>query len=202
MKWIALTGGIASGKSTVTLRLRTLGFAVLDADAISREVTAPGGPALPQIFTVFEGVQAPDGSLNRQALGALVFGHEEQRRKLEAIIHPFVRARVAEEKERLRKKGTKVAFYDVPLLYEQGQEDHFDAVILIAAPEESQLKWLMQRNSLDEEQARARLRSQLPLAEKEKRTKYIIRNTRDLEFLEKEVDRVLRELKIRSPAAD
>lgn len=197
MKWIGITGGIATGKSTVTKRLRTLGYEVLDADAISHQVTAPGGLALPQIFTVFgESVRSPDGSLDRKALGAHVFGRDEQRKKLEAIIHPFVREQVAQEKARLQKEGKKVAFYDVPLLFEQQLENNFDAVIVVSTTEELQLKRLMERNSLNESEAKARLRSQMPVSEKEKKTKYVIQNSKDLGFLDSEVDRVLQELKI------
>lgn len=196
MKWIGITGGIATGKSTVTRRLRTLGYEVVDADAISHQVTGPGGAALPQIFTAFgEGVRSPDGSLNRKALGALVFGQKEPRQKLESIIHPLVREQVAREKARLQKEGQKIAFYDVPLLFEQNLEKNFDAVILISTTEDLQLQRLMQRNSLSESEARARLRSQMPLAEKEKKTPYIIHNFGDLAFLNSEVDRVLGELR-------
>ena len=199
MKWIGITGGIASGKSTVTNRLRTLGYEVLDADAVSREVTGPGGPALPQIFTAFgETVRSPDGSLDRKSLGALVFGREEQRKKLEAIVHPFVREQVAKEKSRLEKAGHSVSFYDVPLLFEQNLEAGFDAVILVAATDSQQLERLMKRNSLNESEAKARLQSQMPTSVKEKKTRYVIRNSGDLAFLNQEIDRVLRELGISS----
>lgn len=197
MKWIGITGGIATGKSTVTNRLRTLGYEVLDADTISHQVTSPGGVALPQIFKVFgEGVRTSDGGLDRKALAGLVFGREDLRKKLEDIIHPLVRAQVAEEKARLQGEGRKVVFYDVPLLYEKQLQKDFDAVLLVSAPEDLQLQRLMKRNSLTESEARSRLQSQIPIHDKEKKTPYVIHNTRDFHFLEKEVDRVLKELKI------
>ncbi|WP_413290209.1 dephospho-CoA kinase [Bdellovibrio sp. HCB337] len=197
MKWIGITGGIATGKSTVTTRLRTLGYEVLDADAISHQVTGPGGAALPQIFTVFgPSVRTSDGGLDRKALGHLVFGREDQRKKLEGIIHPLVRAEVAKEKVRLQDEGQKVAFYDVPLLFEKQMEKDFDAVLLVSSTEDLQLQRLMKRNSLTEAEARSRLLSQIPIQEKEKKTKYIIHNTRDLSHLENEVDRLLKELKV------
>lgn len=199
MKWIGLTGGIATGKSTVTQRLRTLGYVVLDADEVSHQVTSPaqaaGLSALPDIFRTFGGgVKNPDGSLNRKALGNLVFGQKEELRKLEAIVHPLVRAQVAVEKSRLASLGTAVAFYDVPLLYEKKMEKDFDAVVLVTTTPELQLERLMLRDGFSEVEARARLASQTPLKDKETRTKYVIHNTRDLAFLESEVVRVLRDL--------
>lgn len=195
MKWIGLTGGIATGKSTVSSVLRTLGYEVLDADEISRLVTGPGGEALPAIFTAFgDQLKNGDGSLNRKALADLVFGREEQRRKLEAIIHPLVRSRIHAEKKRLENAGKNVAFYDVPLLYENNMAGDFDAVLVVAAPEELQLQRLMKRNSLNDSEARQRLKSQIPIEEKQKKTPYVIHNSKDLEFLNHEVTRVLREL--------
>jgi dephospho-CoA kinase len=201
MKWIGITGGIATGKSTVTRRLRTLGYDVLDADEISHQVTSlgadPARNALPQIFKTFgEGVENSDGSLDRKALGDLVFGHAEERKKLEAIIHPLVRAQVAAEKLRLEKAGRAVAFYDVPLLYEKQMENDFDAVVLVSTTEAVQLDRLKKRNGLTDAEAQARMQSQMALAEKERRTPYVIHNTKDLAFLDSEVDRVLSALKI------
>jgi len=199
MKWIGITGGIATGKSTVTQRLRTLGYDVLDADEVSHLVTSldadPARNALPAIFQTFgESVKNPDGSLNRKALGALVFGHDKERKKLEAIIHPLVRAQVAAEKTRLEKMNKAVAFYDVPLLFEKQMENDFDAVILVSTTPQQQLERLKKRNRLTETEALVRVHSQMALSEKEKKTKYVIRNTQDVAFLHKEVDRVLREL--------
>ncbi|MBS1970169.1 MAG: dephospho-CoA kinase [Bdellovibrionales bacterium] len=201
MKWIGLTGGIATGKSTVTKRLRTLGYDVLDADEVSHRVTSlgadPARSALPQIFQTFgESVKNSDGSLNRKALGALVFGHTEERKKLEAIIHPLVRAQVAAEKSRLEKSGKTVAFYDVPLLYEKQMEKDFDAVVLVSTTEKLQLERLKNRNGFTETEALVRVQSQMPLKEKESKTPYVIHNTKDLAFLDSEIDRVLRALKI------
>ena len=164
MKWIGITGGIATGKSTVTQRLRTLGYDVLDADEVAHRVT---DLVLPQIFQTFgESVKNPDGSLNRKALGALIFGHEEQRKELEAIIHPLVRVQVAAEKSQLEKSGRAVAFYGVPLLYEKQMEKDFDAVILVSSTPDLQLERLQKRNSLGEIEALARVKSQIPLKDK------------------------------------
>lgn len=201
IKWIGLTGGIATGKSTVSKRLRTLGYDVLDADEVSHQVTSleadPARNALPSIFQTFgESVKNSDGSLNRKALGALVFGHTDARKKLEAIIHPLVRAQVAAEKSRLEKMAKTVAFYDVPLLFEKNMAGDFDSVIMVTTTDVLQLKRLQERNSLTEAEALARIQSQMPLAQKESQTPFVIHNTKDLAFLNSEVDRVLHALKI------
>ncbi|MGZ3743157.1 MAG: dephospho-CoA kinase [Pseudobdellovibrionaceae bacterium] len=201
MKWIGITGGIATGKSTLTRKLRALGYDVLDADEISQRVTGPGGAALPEIFKTFgDQVKAKDGSLDRKALAALVFGREHGqergREQLEAIIHPLVQREVAAEKLKLEKQGKAVAFYDVPLLYEKKLENNFDDVIVVAAAEDLQLQRLRSRNQLTEAEAQERLRSQIPIQEKVKKTKYVIHNTQDLDFLEKSLLQVLRDLKV------
>lgn len=197
MKWIGITGGIATGKSTVTQKLRALGYDVLDADEVSHQVTGPGGAALPEIFKTFgDQVKTPEGGLDRKALAALVFGQEEARRQLESIIHPLVGRRVAAERLRLEEQGKSVAFYDVPLLYEKKMEDHFDEVIVVATDEDLQLQRLMKRNSLTEPEAKARLQAQIPIREKARRTKYVIHNTKGPDFLETEILRILRELKL------
>lgn len=199
MKWIGLTGGIASGKSTVTKFLRTLGFEVLDADQISHELTQIQGPALDEIFRTFGiGVRNLDGSLNRDQLGQLVFGRADQLKKLELILHPLVREKIAAEKARLFKVGKSAVFYDVPLLYEKAIEKDFDAVIVVYCSREQQLTRLMDRNALSAEQAEARLASQLPLEDKKKRAHHVVNNTRDHLFLESEILRVLAELNLKS----
>jgi dephospho-CoA kinase len=197
MRWIGITGGIATGKSTVTKRLRALGYDVVDADEISHQVTGPEGAALEDIFRIFgSGVKAADGNLDRKALGDLVFGRDKARKQLEAIVHPLVGDEVSAARLRLERQGKTVAFYDVPLLYEKKMENNFDEVVVVVADEDLQLQRIIKRNSLTEAEAKARLQAQMSVQEKAKKTKYVIHNTKDLKFLETEVDRVLRELKI------
>ncbi len=197
MKWIGITGGIATGKSTVAKRLRTLGYVVLDADEISHQVTGPGGGALQEIFRVFgDAIKTTDGGLDRKALAALVFAKKDALRQLEAIIHPLIQAEIAAEKSKLEKLGELVAFYDVPLLYEKHMEKSFDEVVVVAADEDQQLLRLMKRNSLTKPEAKLRLQTQMPIQEKIKKTKHVIHNNKDQKFLETEVSRVLRGLKI------
>lgn len=199
MKWIGITGGIASGKSLVSKVLRTLGYEVLDADEISRRVTTPPpqgtGTALPEIYRTFgEDLRHPDGSLDRKALGDLVFSQEELRLKLESIVHPLIRSEVKSCRQALAAQGKNAVFYDVPLLYEKQLENEFDAVVVVTTTPELQLKRLMARNSLSPEEAQLRIRAQIPLSVKEAKSPYVIHNIADEDFLKREVGRVLQAL--------
>ena len=175
MRVIAITGGIASGKTTVLNHLKKLGAACIDADAISRTLTAPGGAALPAIRQAFgQGVFQQDGALNRRALGALVFGDGEARGRLNGIVHPLVRAEMERQLRRLRLQGERVAVLDVPLLYESGMETLADEVWLVAVPAEVQLQRLMARDGYTREEALARIHSQMPLEQKRARADLVI----------------------------
>lgn len=175
MRIIALTGGIACGKTTVAGWLREAGAAVIDADAISRELTAPAGAALPLIRQAFgDGVFHGDGALNRAALAHLVFGDQEARARLEGILHPMIRRRMEEELQACRKMGVSIVVLDVPLLFEAGMEDMAEAVVCVSAPREVQIRRLQSRDGLTREQALARIRSQWPLTEKERRSHAVI----------------------------
>lgn len=197
MKWIGLTGGIATGKSTVTSLLRTLGYAVIDADEVAHAVTAQGTDAVMDIVKAFgPQVQNPDGSLDRKMLARIVFGHADQIKKLEKIVHPLIVERVANERRKLEEAGTAVAFYDVPLLFEKKLESNFDAVVLVWAEESQQRARLASRNQLSESEVEARLKSQMPIAEKKSKSHHIIDNSKDLTYLRNEVDRVLKEIRI------
>ena len=169
MKIIALTGGIACGKSTLAEMLRDLGTPVIDADAISRSLTAPGGKALPALREAFGGEVFQDGqTLNRAALAARVFQDPEQLRKLNAVTHPLIIERMQSEIERCRDSGAPVVVLDVPLLFETGLDRLANETVCVSAPLPVQLKRLMTRNGLTEEQAMRRIQSQMPLCEKEK----------------------------------
>ena len=175
MKIIGITGGIACGKSTLCDTLRALGAPVWDADAVSRSLTVPGGAALPAIRNAFgEGVFHPDGTLNRKALGAMVFGSEAVRQTLNALTHPLIYADMERFVAQHRQTGCKAVFLDVPLLYETGYDRHCDAVWCAWIPAETQLERLMARDGLTKEEALSRIRSQMPVEEKARRSDAVI----------------------------
>lgn len=174
---IGLTGGIASGKSTVSAYLRRLGATVVDADELAREVVAPGTPGLRQVVAAFgEAYLDAGGALRRRALAARVFADPEARRRLDAIVHPLVARRLEEEVARARSRGERAVVLDVPLLFESGMDRMVDEVWLVAVPPAVQIARLRARDGLDEAGARARLASQMSLEEKLRRAHVVIWN--------------------------
>lgn len=195
MKWIGLTGGIASGKSTVSSILRELGFPVIDADQLARIAVAPGTPGLKAIVDRFGSeILTETGELDRKRLAKIVFANEEERRNLENILHPRIQELRAEERRRLEPLPISMAFYDVPLLFEKNMEDEFDSTVLVYCPPEEQIRRLKLRDHLSEDQARARLDSQWPIDEKIKRAKYVIFNQNSLADLKSNVMSVVHDL--------
>lgn len=155
---VGLTGGIASGKSTVAALLAARGAVVIDADVLAREVVAPGEPLLAQVVARFGDVLAVDGSLDRAALGRIVFADPEARRDLEALIHPAVRRRAA-GLEAQAPTGS-VVVHVIPLLVETGQQDSFDHVIVVDVDPDTQLRRLRDRDGVDVSAAQARIAAQ------------------------------------------
>lgn len=164
---IGLTGGIASGKSTVSKMLIELSIPVVDADVASRKVVEPGQPALTEIAEIFgpEVIQA-DGQLDRKRLGALIFGDEQQRKALNAIVHPRVREWMQNEIKRYEEKGEKAIVLDIPLLIESKLKSWADKVLLVYVPKDIQIERLMARDHIHEKEALLRIHSQMPLEEK------------------------------------
>ncbi len=176
MRVIAITGGIGSGKTTVAGWLQEAGAPVIDADAISRALTAEGGEALPMIREAFgDGVFDQNGALNRAALAELVFsGDPAPREKLNAILHPMVAARMKRELDALQKKGAPVAVIEVPLLYEAGMEKMADTVICVTASEETRIRRLTRRSGLTRAQAAARMKTQQEPGQTEALADYVL----------------------------
>lgn len=175
-RFIGLTGGIATGKSTVSHMLVALGAKLIDADVVAREVVAPGQPALKEIAARFDGVVGPDGTLDRKKLGARVFASETDRAALNAITHPRIQARVVDLAQSYAASGAPVVVYDAALLFENGLERALEGVILVTAPAEVQLHRLMTRDGLSREAAQARIDAQMPLHEKKKLATWQIDN--------------------------
>lgn len=185
---IALTGGIATGKSYVAARLREAGVPIVDADVLAREVVTPGSPALAAIRKRFgpDAVRR-DGTMDRIRVGQIVFKDKRARLDLEAIIHPAVIKAIQEFFAALPKR-TPFAVADIPLVFETGREKEFDAIVVVACPREMQLQRLMERNKLSKEDAEKRLAAQLPIDQKVKKATYVIKNDGTFEETDKQVD--------------
>jgi dephospho-CoA kinase len=190
MKRVALTGGIATGKSHVRAEFERLGVPTIDADTLAREAAERGSPGLAAIVTRFgSSIVDESGALDRRKLGAIVFGDQSARHDLEHIIHPIVRVRTDEWFATLDARQP-VAVADIPLLYETGREHDFDAVVVTACSEETQLRRLMRRDSITEQEARQRLAAQLPTSEKVSRADHVIDTDGSFEETNRQVRRV------------
>lgn len=177
---IGLTGSIACGKSTVSAYLRELGIPVVDADAISHAMTAPGGPALPALREAF-GDSIFDGNiLNRRALGSLVFSDPEKLARLNAILHPMIIAEVKAQMDALDKTHPLVVG-DVPLLYECGMEYLFNRIWVVSVPRDVQVMRIMTRDGLSSQEAEQRIDAQTPVAQKEARADAVIHSDGPIE---------------------
>ena len=194
---VALTGGIATGKSYVLGQLRQHGVPCLDADALARDATAPGTELARAIAERFgRGVIAADGAVARHELGSLVFADEQARRDLEALVHPVVYRAIAAGLRTLELAGdTPLAVVDVPLLYESGHEADFDRVIVTACPVETQITRLVERG-LSEREARRRIEAQLSTADKTARADFVIQTDGSLADTDRRVREILENLKV------
>jgi dephospho-CoA kinase len=190
MRLIGLTGGIATGKSTVDALLVAHGAEVIDADELAREVVVPGEPALDEVARRFgAGMLQPDGTLDRARLGAVVFADPDARRDLEAITHPRITVLMQERIAQALAGAAPLVAVDIPLLYENGRESLFEGVLVVYAPQEVQVRRMFERNGLDKTAAMQRLAAQLPIDEKRSRATWVIDNSGDLEATAAAVDR-------------
>ena len=189
---IGLTGSIASGKSTVSKMLEKKGFPIVDADEIARLVVEPGSPVLLEISRAFgQGILHADGSLNRQKLGERIFSNAEERQKLNGIIHPAIRQEMLRQKEHWISTGSNTIIMDIPLLFESKLQSFVDKIIVVSVTPEIQKERLIARNVLSEEEADARIRSQLPIEEKELSADAVLRNDGPVEETENQLMEVL-----------
>jgi dephospho-CoA kinase len=195
MRRVALTGGIATGKSHVLEQFRRRGVPCLDADSLARGVTAPGTEATRAIAARFgEGIVTADGSIDRARLAAIVFADPAARRDLEALIHPAVYRAIGTALRAFEQLGAApIAVVDIPLLYESGHERDFDDVIVTVCPPEMQLQRLIDRG-LTETEARQRIAAQWPTDEKARRAPYVIRTDGTIDETNRQVAEVLARL--------
>ncbi len=191
MKVVGLTGGIGSGKSTVSAMLEKMGGRIIDADKLAREVVEPGNPAWKDIMREFgEGVLNHDSTINREALAELVFRDEKKRRRLNQITHPRIGERMIELIDRFREQGAPVAIIDAALLIESPATRWIKPVIVVAAGDELKIERIMKRDGAAREEVEKRIRSQMPDREKRKHADYVIENSGDLAGLEEQVRKV------------
>ena len=193
---VGLTGGVATGKSTVAKMFEQCGAAVIKADLLARQVVEPGKPAWRAIVKLFgKTVLNQDRSLDRQALGSIVFCNRTKRRQLERIIHP----RVAREQQRLvhrvaKRKPHAVVIYEVPLLFEAGVDKRVDKIIVVTADRETQIARLKKRNGLSRAEAIRRISSQMPLAKKRQRSDHVLIGTLSRPSLRRQVGQLFQHL--------
>jgi dephospho-CoA kinase len=192
---VALTGGIATGKTYVRSRFEALGVPTIDADTLARDAVAPGTPGLKEVVRRF----GPDicdstGALDRKKLGAIVFADTAARHALEAIIHPFVRQMTDKWFASLDPAQHPFAIADIPLLFEGGRGGDFDEIVVVACDLATQLRRLMARDGIGQDDARLRVAAQLPVEEKASRADYVIRTDGTFEDTDRQVRQVLNQL--------
>lgn len=195
MKLVGLTGGIATGKSTVAALLRELGAEIIDADQLAREIVEPGKEAWREIVAAFgQEILDPNNAINREKLRTIVFRNPKARQKLQAITHPRIRELARQRIRALEAAGAAVVIYDAPLLFENKVHLWLRPVILVACDLETQKQRLRDRDRLGEEEIDLHLRAQMPLDEKRKLADYVIENTDTREELRKQVEELWRKL--------
>lgn len=191
---IGITGGIASGKSTISNIIRSLGFVVVDADIAAREVVMPGEPAYQKIIETFgEEILLENKEINRAKLGSIIFHNEEKRLILNSIVHPAVRQKMLADKDAAIERGEKTVFMDIPLLFESKLTYMVDRTILVYVDENTQLKRLIERNQLSKEEALARIQSQMPLSEKKALADAVIDNNGTIDQSKEQLLEILRQ---------
>lgn len=192
---IGLTGGIGTGKSTVSRLLREKGVTVIDADEATRAVQAPGSEGLARLVEEFgASILTPEGALDRPRLAALAFADPEARRRLNEIVHPLVRVWMAERQGEAVARGDPQVVLDIPLLFESRGAGALEDVILVYAPDEVALRRLVELRGMTEEEARARMGAQMPIEDKRRLARFVIENTGSLDQLRGETDRVWAEV--------
>lgn len=196
MKIVGLTGGISSGKSTVSSYLKQLKIPVIDADEVARKVVEPNSQGAREIRKTFgSDVFEEDGSLNRQKLGSLIFSNAENRQKLDELLQPLIKIMILDEIEEHRQKGENMIVLDLPLLFEKQYEELCEEIIVVYIPKELQLERLMRRNQYTKQEALSRIDSQLSIEEKRKRATVLLDNQGTIQQLYQQVEQWLVETK-------
>jgi dephospho-CoA kinase len=194
-KLVGLTGNIGSGKSTIGRMFAARGIPVIDADDLLREAQRPGQPGHAEIAAAWPEAIAPDGTVDRQRLGRIVFSDPAARRRLEAITHPRIQELSRARSAALAAAGHDLAIYEASLLIESGRDKEVDALIVVTASEATRIARVVARNGVSEDDVRARMRAQLPQEEKVRRATHVIDNDGDLAASEAQVDEIIASLR-------
>jgi dephospho-CoA kinase len=190
---IGLTGGIASGKSTVAEMIRRYEIPIIDADVMARKVVEPGEPALQDIFQLFgDDMKAEDGGLDRKKLGAVIFKDEEKRKVLNRVLHPAIRKGMLDQAAALKEQGRSHIVFDIPLLFESQLTHMVDQTLLVYVDAKTQLSRLVERDESTEEEALDRIQSQMPIEEKKELADDVIDNTGTREETEEQLTNILK----------
>jgi dephospho-CoA kinase len=193
---VGLTGGIATGKSTVATIFAELGAYRIDADRLARDVVKPGQPAMQAIMNYFgKDIVNENGQLNRKKLADIIFADPVKRNVLNEMTHPPIRALLRDELAQARKKGACVALVEVPLLYEGGFDRDVDVVVVVSVRATTQLSRLMTRENLNEQEAQLRVSAQMPLAEKVARADFVVNNDGDHDHARQQVNEIWQQLR-------
>lgn len=191
---IGLTGGIASGKSTIAHMFKEKSIPVIDADQIAREVVEPGEQSLIKITETFgDQVLHPEGTLNREKLGKIIFANEEKRKQLNSIIHPAIRKRMLDQRDQYIAKEEPAVVLDIPLLFESKLTHFVQKILVVYVDEQIQQERLQERDELTEKEAKQRIQSQLPLKDKAKLADAVIDNNGSIEQSAKQLANILKQ---------
>lgn len=200
MLWLGLTGSIGSGKSTVSELLRAKGVPVVDADQLAREVIQSGSPGESKVLKNFgTDVVDANGHLDRKKMASVVFSNPEKLRLLESIIHPLVQEKTKQLRSDLERDGHRLAFYDVPLLFEKKLEPQFDGLVVVFADLETCIRRVMARSGWSREEATSRIRNQLSIEEKMRKSHWVVQNNGTKEELVVEVEKLLHDISRKFP---
>lgn len=192
---IGLTGGIATGKSTVSNYLKELAYPLIDADVIARQLVEPGQEGLKRLVVRFgRGILDESGALNRQVFGQRLFGDAQLRQEVDQLLHPLIYEALEAESQRLAQAGAQLAFFDIPLLYETGYDQKMDQVWVVYLPHDLQVERLMARNGWGQDQAEAAIASQASIETKRQRADLVIDNQGTLAATFAQVDQALSRL--------
>ncbi|QHA92840.1 dephospho-CoA kinase [Bacillus sp. N1-1] len=194
---IGLTGGIASGKSTVAEMIRRYEIPIIDADVMARKVVEPGEPALQEIFRLFgDDMKAEHGGLDRKKLGSVIFKDEEKRKVLNRVLHPAIRKGMLDQAAALKEQGSPHIVFDIPLLFESQLTHMVDHTLLVYVDAKTQLSRLVERDGSTEEEAFDRIQSQMPIEEKKELADDVIDNTGTREETEEQLNNILKKWEI------